>query len=544
MLTTTTDGIGLKMPTVMNQNATEEKNEMSRISSFVGAIAVADLVKSTLGPKGMDKILQPMSDEGGNNRIMITNDGATILKSVYVDNGAAKILIDCSKTQDSAVGDGTTTVAVLAGELLREAEKLIEKKIHPQIIISAFREARDTALKTLQAQATDNSDDKDKYREDLLNIAKTTLSSKLVTHEKEFFAQMVVDAVLRLGDEPNLELVKVIKKPGGTLRDSFLAEGFILEKSISVGCPKEKTNPKILIANTALDYDKIKIFGSRVKADSIEKVAEIEQAEKDKMKAKVEKILKHNCDVFINRQLIYNYPEQLMGEKGVMVIEHADFDGIERLAAVTGGDILSTFDSPETAVLGTCEKIEEIMIGEDKVIKFSGCKNSKACSIVLRGASAHLLDEAERSLHDALCVICETVKSHKVVYGGGFTEMKMSIDVDELSKTKQGKEFIAIEAFARALRQLPTIIADNAGLDSSELVANLRKKIYEGSNSAGLDVYNCCIGDMKECGVYECLRVKEQALISACEAAEMIIRVDMTFTAPPRAREPEENRPC
>ena len=333
MLTTTNEGIGLRMPTIVNQQTNEEKNEQSRLSSFVGAIAVADLVKSTLGPKGMDKILQPMSDEGGNNKIKITNDGATILSSVYVDNGAAKILIDISKTQDEAVGDGTTTVAVLAGELLREAEKLINKKIHPQNIISGYRKARDVAQKTLLTLGINNSENKEAYYNDLINIAKTTLSSKLVTHEKDMFSKLVVDAVLRLGDNPSLDLIKVIKKPGASLSDSFLAEGFILEKSISVGCPKEKTNPKILIANTPMDYDKIKIYGSRVQVDSVEKVAEIEQAEKEKMKNKVDKILAYGCDIFINRQLIYNYPEQLMADKGIMVIEHADFDGIERLAA-------------------------------------------------------------------------------------------------------------------------------------------------------------------------------------------------------------------
>ncbi|MCQ2816302.1 MAG: T-complex protein 1 subunit beta [archaeon] len=544
MLTTTTEGIGLRMPQITNQQAVEEKNEQSRVSAFVGAIAISDLVKTTLGPKGMDKILQPMSDEGGNNKIVITNDGAKILNSVYVDNGAAKVLVDCSKCQDSAVGDGTTSVCVLAGELLREADKLIEKKIHPQFVISGYRQARDKAMETLNSLAMDNHSNPEAYRQDLINIAMTTLSSKLVTHEKRFFAEMVVDAVERLGDNPSLDLIKIIKKPGATLRDSFLDEGFILEKNIAISCPKVKENPKILIANTPMDYDKIKIYGSRVKVGSIESVAQIEQAEKEKMKNKVEKILSHGCDVFINRQLIYDYPEQLMADKGVMVIEHAEFDGIERLAAVTGGEILSTFDNPEKAKLGTCGKIEEIMIGEDKVIKFSGCKNSKACSIVLRGASAHLLDEAERSIHDALCVICETVKSHRCVYGGGFCETKMAIEVEKLANEKKGKESIAISSFAKALMQIPTIIADNAGLDSSELTSNLRSEVYNGSKEAGLDVYNGCIASMKEKGVYECFRVKEQAIISACEAAEMIIRVDMTFTAPPRQRTPEESRPC
>ena len=542
MLTTKTQGIGLKMPTVTSSG--EEKNEQSRLSAFVGAIAVADLVKSTLGPKGMDKILQPMSDEGGNNKIQITNDGATILNSVYIDNGAAKILVDISKTQDLVVGDGTTTVAVLAGELLREAENLINKKIHPQIIISGFRKARDCAKEVLLKQAFNDYSDKDKYYNDLINIAKTTLSSKLVTHEKEKFSKMVVDAVLRLGENPSLDLIHVIKKPGATLADSYLDEGFILEKSISVGCPKEKKNPKILIANTPMDYDKIKIYGSRVNVDSVEKFAEIEQAEKEKMKNKVDKILAYGCDIFINRQLIYNYPEQLMGDKGIMVIEHADFDGIERLAAVTGGEIYSTFDSPENAVLGTCEKVEEIMIGEDKVIKFTGCKNPKACTIVLRGASAHLLEEAERSLHDALCVIVETVKSHNLVLGGGYTEMKMAFEVDNLAKNEKGKESLCIEAFAKALRQIPTIICDNAGYDSSEIISNLKKEINDGSTTAGIDINKGGVGNMKELGVFECLKVKEQALMSACEAAEMIIRVDMTFTAPARQRTDEQSRPC
>jgi T-complex protein 1 subunit beta len=315
------DSIGGLMPQILKNEAQDEKGEMARLSSFVGAIAICDLIKTTLGPKGMDKILQPLTAEGAGDKIVITNDGATILKSIYVDNPAAKILVDISKTQDATVGDGTTTVAVLAGELLREAEKLIHKKFHPQIIIEGWREARRVARETLVKIAMDNSKDKEQFRRDLINIAKTTLSSKLLTHEKDFFAKMVVDAVLRFHDlMPNLEYIHIIKKAGGSLKDSFLADGFILEKSISIACPKSKKNPKILVANTQMDYDKIKIYGSKVKVDSIDKMAEIESAEKLKMKNKVDKILAHNIDVFINRQLIYNYPEQLMAEKVIIVL--------------------------------------------------------------------------------------------------------------------------------------------------------------------------------------------------------------------------------
>jgi len=310
----------------------------------VGAIAIADLVKTTLGPKGMDKILQSMGSESARKQITVTNDGATILKSIWVDNPAAKILIDISKTQDEEVGDGTTTVAVMAGELLKEAEKLVNQKIHPQIIIGGWREARKVAQKVLNDIAMDNSSDEEAFKRDLKNIALTTLSSKLLFHDRDYFADLAVNAVLRLKGSGNLDYIKLIKKAGGTLKDSFLAEGFILEKTISTGCDKTKKNPKIMVANTPMDHDKIKIMGSKVKVSSMDKVSEIEEAEKRKMFDKVQKILSFKPDVFINRQLIYNYPEQLLAEKGVMVIEHADFDGIERLSAVLGSDILSTFE--------------------------------------------------------------------------------------------------------------------------------------------------------------------------------------------------------
>merc|ERR1719266_2373688 len=277
-------------------------------------------------------------------------------------------------------------------------------------------------------------------------------------------------------------------------------------------------------------------MGSKVKVDSMVKIGEIEEAEKRKMKAKVDKILAHRPDVFINRQLIYNYPEQLLAEAGVMVIEHADFDGVERLSAVLGSDILSTFDSPETATLGTCDSIEEIMIGEDKVIKFSGCQRNEACTIVLRGSGAHILDEAERSLHDAICVLIAAVKNHKIIYGGGNAEMRMSLAVDDLARTLQGKQAIAVEAFARALRQLPNIICDNAGYDSAELVTNLRSEIHNGNTTAGLNMFEGSVDNMQTLGITEAFRVKEQALISSTEAAEMILRVDDIVRCAPRQR--------
>lgn len=295
------DMVGNVLPKVLKGEASEEKGELARLTSFVGAMAVADLVKTTLGPKGMDKILRPSGPGPQDGKITVTNDGATILRSMFVDNAAARILIDISKTQDEEVGDGTTSVCVLAGELLREGEKLINMKIHPTHIIAGWRRAREVALQVLNEISEDNSGNEEKFNQDLLNIAKTTLSSKLLTQDKDHFAKLAVEAVLRLKGSGNLDYIHVIKKAGGSLKDSYLVDGIILEKTISTGCKKRIENAKILVANTPMDYDKIKIYGTKVKVDSMEKVAEIEEAEKEKMKNKVEKILKFQPDVFINR---------------------------------------------------------------------------------------------------------------------------------------------------------------------------------------------------------------------------------------------------
>lgn len=512
------------------------KGEQARMASIVGALAIADLVKSSLGPKGMDKILQ---STGRGGQVSVTNDGATILKSVLIDNPAAKVLIDISKVQDDEVGDGTTSVCVLAGEFLRQAQELIEKKMHPQLVVQGYRLAREAALSALTAAAVDHSADAAKFREDLINIAQTTLSSKVLAQDKEYFSEMAVNAVLKLRGSTNLDQIQIIKRIGGTLRDSYLdPDGFLLDKRIGVGCPKRMTNCKVLVANTPMDTDKVKIYGSKIKVDSVAKVAEIEAAEKEKMLQKCERIIAHDCNVFVNRQLIYNLPEQKFADSGIMSIEHADFDGIERLALVLDGDIVSTFDTPDKVKLGTCELIEEIMIGEDKLVRFSGCPNSQASTIVIRGANTHVVDEAHRSLHDALCVLSQTVKNTRVLPGGGATEMLMAQAVEEESKKVGGKQVLAMEAFAKALRQMPMHIADNAGYDSAELVADLRAKHYEGAHTWGLEMYKGGLADMNERGIRESYQVKSQVLLSASEAAEMILRVDDIVQCAPRQREP------
>lgn len=516
---------------ILGDQTTEERAENARMSAFVGAIAVGDLVKSTLGPKGMDKLLQSSSDM---NSSLITNDGATILKSIPLDNPAAKVLVNISKVQDDEVGDGTTSVTVLGSELLREAEKLIEKKIHPQTIIEGYRIARNTAIDALVKESTNNKSNPELFKSDLINIGKTTLSSKILSQDKQYFSELAVNAILRLKGSTNLNNIQIIKKVGGKLSDSYLDEGFLLEKKFGINQPKKITNAKILIANTSMDTDKVKIFGAKFKVDSTSKLAELEKAEKLKMKNKVEKIKKFGINTFINRQLIYDYPEQLFTDAKINSIEHADFDGIEKLALVTGGEVVSTFDNPENVKLGYCDSIEEVLIGEDSFIKFSGVAAGEACTIVLRGSTEQALDEAERSLHDALSVLSQTTKESKTCLGGGCSEMIMSKAVDQMAANVTGKKSLAIEAFARALRALPTILADNAGFDSSELVSKLRSAIYKGMTTSGLDLNNGIVADMRELGIVESFKLKRAVVSSAAEAAEVLLRVDNIIRAKPR----------
>merc|ERR1719400_2228797 len=288
--------------------------------------------------------------------------------------------------------------------------------------------------------------------------------------------------------------------------------------------PQRVENAKILIANTPMDTDKIKVFGSR-----------------EKMKDKVDMICGHDMNVFINRQLIYNYPEQLFADKGVMAIEHADFDGIERLGLGTGGEIVSTFGHPDKVKVGKCDLIEQVSIGDETLLKFSGVPLGEACSVVLRGATDQIIGEADRSLHDALCVLTSTVREPRTLYGGGCSEMLMARAVDELAAVTPGKEARAMNSFANALRQLPSIIAENGGYDSAQLGSELKAQHILGKATMGLNMSEGSVGCMQELGITESFSVKRQVLVQASEAAEMILRVDDILKAAPRQREQDRS---
>uniref|UniRef100_A0A915CTW6 T-complex protein 1 subunit beta n=1 Tax=Ditylenchus dipsaci TaxID=166011 RepID=A0A915CTW6_9BILA len=464
---------------VLKENAQQERGETARLSSFVGATAIGDLVKSTLGPRGMDKIL--ISGSAEHQNVQVTNDGATILKSIGVDNPAAKVLVDISLTQDKEVGDGTTSVTVLAAELLKEAEIMIGLRIHPQIIVSGYRKALQVAHEALEKISQKSGD---QMADDLLKIAKTSLGSKILSQHSEHFSKLAVDAVLRL--------------KGGSMDDSYLDDGFLLEKKPGMYQPQKITNAKILIANTPMDTDKVKVFGSRVRVDSVAKVAELEAAEKEKMKDKVNKIIAHKVNVFINRQLIYNYPEQLFADAKIMAIEHADFEGLKGLH-------LSSVGRSSLHLI--------ILTASNTLLRFSGVPLGSACTIVLRGSTQQILDEAERSLHDALCA--------------GASEMLMSNAVNAKSQEVSAT----------------TIICDNAGLDSAEIVTNIRAEHTKGNHNCGIDIEKGAAGDVVKLGILESYNVKLCMLCSAAEAAEQILRVDDIIKCAPRQRVPD-NRPC
>merc|ERR1711959_236455 len=365
-----------------------------------------------------------------------------------------------------------------------------------------------------------HSEDPAAFHQDLVNIA-----------------EMCVDAILRLEGSTDLDQIQIVKMQGATLTESYLEQGFILDKKIGVGQPKRIENARIMVANTAMDADKIKIFGARVRVNSVGEVAKLEAAEKAKMKTKCDSIISSGLNVFINRQLIYNYPEQIFADAGVMAIEHADFSGVERLANCLDAEIASTFTDAGSIKLGECDLVEEIMIGEDRVLRFSGVAKGAACSMVLRGAHLALLDEAERSIHDALRVLMTTVRQHHTVYGGGACEIAMSQAVETAAATVSGKASLAMKGFAVALRAIPHAVADNGRYDSALLVSQMEAAHAAGESMMGLDMINGVVGNMAALGIMEAFRSKEQSLLSAAEAAEMIVRVDNIVKAAPRQRQ-------
>ncbi|KAK6090513.1 hypothetical protein P3W45_000610 [Vairimorpha bombi] len=500
-----------------NLGTTEEKGQDARRTILSGTDLVGDILKTTLGPKGMLKILK-----GDGKGLNITNDGAFILKNLQIDSASARILINSSIGQDWEEGDGTTSVSVLSSLIIREIFNL---KIHPTKIIKGLRMAQEKCEKVLDRISVNPS------VEDIRSLIKTTLCSKVLKYDLDKFVDICINAVDNLESKSDLNLIQIIKSPG-KLEDSYLDDGFILNKE-SVISPMK--NPRILIGNTSLDQDKIKVFGAKISVSSVQDLAEMEKIEREKMYKKIDSICNKKIDCFINRQLIYDYPMQLLKMKNVQPIEHADFDGIERLNNVLGGKILSTFEDVEDSCIGTCEEIKNIFIGDKRMIKFSGIKKG-ASSIVLFGSSKEMLDEAERSIHDALCVLIKIKETPRIIYGGGSSEMCMAVELSKYALDVPGVESEAILAFSNALQQIPVILSENGGFNGNEIKSELRSKHNSGLHTYGVNLENGTVSCMKELSVIDSYRIKKRVICASSEVAQMIVKCDGVVKCKPRER--------
>lgn len=496
---------------------TEERKDEAIRTIRSGVTVIGDILKSTLGPRGSLKMLQ-------GKKLIVSNDGACILKNLLIENASSKIVINSSVNQDWEEGDGTTSIAILTSLLVNEGYKL---NIPTNKIIKGYSLALSKCLEVLNKRKFTPK------AEDIRNLVKTTINSKVLYHCMDLFVDMCINAIECTSD---LELIEIIKLKGD-LKESVLVDGLVINKSVDI----DVIQPKILIGNTSMDYDKVKINSAKTNVSGICELKRIEIAEKEKMRRKIDEICSIEYDVFINRQIVYDYPLELLRKKKIAVIEHADFSGVEKLNKVVGGNILSSFSNIQEKDLGRCERIRNITIKGQKMIKFEGIKKG-ACTMIIFGSSEEVLDEAERSIHDGLCVLKRIKESRLCLYGGSSTEMAMSVELARLGSEVKGKEAEGIFGFSNALQEISKILSDNSGFDGEEFKVSLRNEHNNRRTSYGLNIdtgKTCC---MKERGIIEGYEMKKRVITSACETAQMILRCDGIVKC--KARERTEEHCC
>lgn len=501
----------MELYTHKNVDNTEESKDGARRTIRAGVSLIGDILKSTLGPKGCMKIMQGKDTA-------VTNDGAFILKNLLIDSASARIIANSSINQDLEEGDGTTSIAILTSLILTEA---YDTTVHPSSLIRGLSLAMNRCLQALA---------KRKFvprPEDIRNLVRTTLNSKILVNSLDLFVDICIKAAGRTED---INLIEIIKLEGD-LEESEYVDGLIINKPVDVCIEK----PRILVANTSLDFDKIKIFSSKVSVNSVKELEKIEEAEKEKMRKKIEAITSVPYDLFVNRQIIYDYPMQLLLSKKLAVIEHADFSGAEKLNRVLGGNLVSTFDALAASDLGSCEKVHTITLKGHKMIKFEGVQ-AGASSIVLFGSSKEVLDEAERSIHDALCVLKRIKEQPACVFGGGSIEMALATELFKYALEIKTKEAEGVECLARALQQIPVILANNCGFDGNEILASLRSDHSYRRATYGVNIETGKSGCMKEKGIVEGYEMKKRVLVAACETAQTILKCDGVVKCKPRER--------
>ena len=514
---------------ILKEGTQRSRGREAQSNNIAAAKAVANAVRSTLGPKGMDKMLV---DSLGD--IVITNDGATILKEMDIEHPAAKMVVEVAKTQDDEVGDGTTTAAVLTGELLKKAEELLEQNIHPTVIANGYNLAAEKAKEILESLATDVSvDDTDVLK----TIALTAVTGKGADISKEKMAELAVEAVKSVVREEDgrkvvdIDDVKVEKKVGGSVDDSELIRGMLVDKErVHTNMPKSVKNAKILLTNEALELKKTEV-DAEISITSPDQLQSFLDQEEKMIKDMVDKIKASGANVVFCQKGIDDMAQHYLAKEGIFAVRRVKKSDMEKLARATGAKIVSSLDAITSEDLGEAGLVEERKIANEEMIFVTECKNPKSVSVILHGGTEHVVDEAERGLHDALRVVGVVIEDGKVVAGGGSPEVEVSLRLNEYSASLKGREQLAAKAFAEALEGVPRALAENAGLDPIDKLVQLRSKHEKGDKTAGLNVYTGEITDMMKEKVIEPLKVKIQALSSAAEAATMILRIDDVIAA-------------
>jgi len=503
------------------------------LSNINACIAIADTIRTTLGPRGMDKLIV---DSKG--KVTISNDGATILKLLDIVHPAGKVLVDIARSQDAEVGDGTTSVSLFAAELLKEVKSYIEEGVSPQVIIKGFRKASQLAINKVKELAVPiEKSNPDEFREILEKCASTALSSKLVHSQKDFFKKMVVDAVLSLDqDDLNERMIGIKKIPGGAMQDSLLIEGVAFKKTFSYAGfeqqPKSFKNPKILSLNVELEL-KAERDNAEVRVEKVKEYQAIVDAEWKIIYDKLEKIVATGAKIVLSRLPIGDLATQYFADRDIFCAGRVLNEDLSRVIKAVGGQVQSSVNDIKPEHLGTCESFEERQIGGERFNIFQGCPNTKTCTLILRGGAEQFIEEVERSLHDAIMVVRRAIKSKTIVAGGGATEMELSRYLREYSRTIEGKQQLIIAAFAKALEVIPRQIADNAGFDATDILNKLRQKhSTDGNQWFGVDINSESISNNYDNFVWEPALVKINILSASTEAANLILSVDETVRNP------------
>ena len=508
-------------------------------TNILAVRAISETLRTTYGPKGMDKMLV---DSLGD--ITITNDGATILDKMDIQHPAAKMMVQIAKGQDEEVGDGTKTAVILAGELLKNSEELLDKDIHPTIIVSGYKKAMEEANKIIDtiARQIDIND-----KEILKKVALTSLYSKAVHGARERLAEIAVEAVTKVaelrGDKwyVDLDTIQVIKKHGGSLLDTQLVDGVVLDKEVvHPGMPKRVENAKIALLDTPLEVEKPEI-DAEIRITDPTQMKRFLQEEEEILKKMVDKIAETGANVVICQKGIDDVAQHFLAKKGILAVRRVKKSDMEKLARATGGRIVSNIEDLQPSDLGEAELVEERKVGEDKMVFVEGGKNLKSVTILIRGGLERLVDEGERAMRDALSAVADAVRSGKIVPGGGAVEVEVAKRLREYATKVGGKEQLAIEAFAKALETLPSTLAENAGLDSIEIMMKLRSAhAKEDGIYSGISIPDGDIVNMLDKGIVEPASVKQNAIKAATEAATMILRIDDVIAASKLEKEEEK----